>query len=236
MAYPTIRLDDIVSAAFLRLDTEDSRDELVFQDWAWDALREIGPSKVDTESECVSVNDFCIEKPSGFLYMINMNLLDANNHVLYYQMQSNAPIKSENHKGTGGLAFHSNGHHAPIRCSETKDYFELSSNATAVKQAEMSYYCFPIDEDGQPLFEEKMKEAILAYIEHAYVRRQRHRERANIPLSEVQYFEDVWRRKLQAVRGDIKMPDPNEFHNIARRWVTAIPDFQDKARDRRRRF
>lgn len=233
MAYPTITLDDIISAAFLRLDSEDSRDELVFQDWAWDALREIGPSKVDTDTKCVEVNDFCIEKPSGFLYMLNMNLLDASGNVLYYQMQSNKPLKSENRRGVDTLTFSTNGNLTPIRCSEGKDYFELSTNATSVSSAELSFYCFPMDDDGQPLFEEKMKEAILAFIEHMYVKRQRHRERANIPLSEVQYLEDVWRRKRQEVRGDIKMPDPNEFNNIARKWVTAIPNFKDRVRNSR---
>ena len=97
----------------------------------------------------------------------------------------------------------------------------------------MSFYKYPVDDEGNPLFEEKMKEAVLSYIEFRYTNRGRFRNRENVPLSEVQYREDVWRRKRQEVRGDIKMPDPNEFNNIARKWVTAIPNFKDRVRNSR---
>ena len=213
MSYPTITLDEVISAAFLRLDNEDTRDELVFQDWVWDALREIGPSKTDIKSECVSVYDLCIQKPSGFLYMLDMDLLDNMNNIHYYQMTEHSPMSND-----------ING----ITVAETKEFFELSSNASTITKAEMSFYCYPVNADGEMLVEEKMKEAILAFVDYMFVKRGRRRDKDEFPLAEIQYTEDVWRRKRQEVRGDIKMPDPNQFKAIAERWVTAIPNFRHK--------
>lgn len=227
MAYPLISLGEIITAAFIRIDTEDSRDELVFQEWAWDAIREIGPTRVDKKTVCLDVNDFCIAKPHDFLYALELNLLDANNNIYYYQSTESGFQESDQANKIRSTS-------ASIMLTETKYNFELSSNANQISKAELTYYHYPINDEGDLLVEEKLKEAILSFIEFMWVKRQRRRKGGrDIPLSEVQYTEDVWRRKRQEVRGDIKMPDPMAAETIFKKWVTGIPNFKRRHRKAR---
>lgn len=237
MAYPTITLSEVIASVFTRLDIEDSRDELVFQDWAWDAIREIGPTRVDRKTTCLDVTDLCIQKPHDFLYAIDLNLLDETGGIHYYQFAESGFSNSEQqfNRARDFLSTSVNTHgSSSIKVAEQKHHFELSSNASKspISQAELNYYHYPIDEDGDILVEEKLKEAIIAFIEYMYIKRERRRKvgTRDIPLAEVQDSRIEWKKKRAEVRGDIKMPDPNSFATLAAKWVTGIANYKRKAR------
>jgi hypothetical protein len=239
MAYPSITLEQIVSSAFIALDVDDSRDELVFKEWAWDALREIGPSRVDKKTKCIPITNLCAMKPHDYLYGLDMNILDDSGQIYYYQMAESGILESEQEfKGVIGdssITVSSTG--ASIKVSEQKEAFVFSSNAlkSGVTKMEITYYGYPVDEYGEPLVEEKMKEAVITYIEYRYLKRERRRRvgTRDLPLAEVADARDEWKRQRMAIRGDIKMPDPLSADAIFRRWVTGIPNFKKKAKNAR---
>tara|TARA_R100000995_G_scaffold70727_2_gene39340 strand:- start:20943 stop:21674 length:732 start_codon:yes stop_codon:yes gene_type:complete len=239
MAYPSITLEQIVSSAFIALDVDDSRDELVFKEWAWDALREIGPSRVDKKTKCIPITNLCAMKPHDYLYGLDMNILDDSGQIYYYQMAESGVLESEqDFKGsfdTSTDITRSKG--SSIKVAEQKEAFVFSSNASksGVTKMEISYYSYPVDEYGEPLVEEKMKEAIITYIEYRYLKRERRRRvgTRDLPLAEVADARDEWKRQRMAIRGDIKMPDPLSADTMFRRWVSGIPNFKRRARNSR---
>lgn len=222
MAYPLIPISELINSVFLRLDTVDTRDEYVFEEWAWDAIREIGPSRVDVKTEKIPLEGLCFDKPCDYLYGLTMNLIDCTGGVYYFQFTENGINESDINPcgGKGGA----------IRVSEGKETFNISSNVktVGVSHMELSYYSYPLSPDGSLMIEEKMKEPVIAFIEFMYIKRERRRKmgKRDVPLAEIQYLEDVWRRKLRAIRGDIKMPDPIAARTIFRKWASAIPDFK----------
>jgi hypothetical protein len=240
MAYPAITLEEVVASAFLALDIEDTRDELVFREWAWDALREIGPSRVDRKTECIPVEGLCAMKPHDYLYGLDMNILDCHGNIYYYQMAESGILESEQQNtdvGGSSLSQNVDVGGASIKVAEQKEIFAFSSNAAnaGITKIELSYYSYPMDADGEPLIEEKMKEAIISYIEYRHIKRERSRRRGtrDVPLAEVVDARDEWKRQRMAMRGDIKMPDPLAADTIFRRWVTGIPNFKRRGRNRR---
>ncbi len=237
MAYPSITLEQIVSSAFIALDVDDSRDELIFKEWAWDALREIGPSRVDRKTKCIPITNLCAMKPHDYLYGLDMNILDDSGSIYYYQMAESGFLESEqSFKGFSDNSMNTNSSTgASIKVAEQKEAFVFSSNAisSGVTKMEISYYGYPIDDCGEPLVEEKMKEAIITYIEYRYLKRERRRRvgTRDLPLAEVADARDEWRRQRMAIRGDIKMPDPLSADAMLRRWVSGIPNFKRRARN-----
>lgn len=239
MAYPAITLEEIVSSAFMALDVDDSRDELVFKEWAWDALREIGPSRVDRKTKCIPIVNLCAMKPKDYLYGLDMNILDDSNQIYYFQMAESGFLESEQESALSfsGIPSTAASSGASIKVAEQKEAFVFSSNALSagVTKMDLSYYAYPVDEYGEPLVEEKMKEAIISFIEYRYLKRERRRRvgTRDLPLAEIADARDEWKRQRMAIRGDIKMPDPLSADTIFRRWVSGIPNFKRKSKNSR---
>ena len=122
--------------------------------------------------------------------------------------------------------------------SESDDYFYLSSAGEScdVTSAEVTYYALPIDENNNPLIREDDKLAIICYIEYQFWKRERNRkrgkERGNMPMSEIDYYNRQWLMELGKVKGRKKMISPLHAETITRKWMSLIPNFRDKGRHR----
>lgn len=233
-----LTIEEVVTSAFLALDIQDSRDEWVFQEWAWDALRTLGPSRVDKKTACIDVCDLIIEKPCGYISALNLNILDANGKPFYYQFSETGVLNSDGTSLSSTISLtdgvydeHRNFFH--IKIEEGKNCFYLSSNAdnAGITKAELSYYAFPINEDGKMEINEEFKNAIVAYIEFMYTKRQRKRSKREVAISEIQYLEDRWMRLCISAKGNMRMPDPMAARSITARWMTLIPNFKKNSRD-----
>jgi len=229
-------LDELVSAAFLRLDLEDTRDENVFREWAWDSARELGPTRLDKKTTCIDICDFGFEFPCDYISALDMNLLDANGGVYSYRYGEAGFMESEvNNSGPTGQSSRLNGGFNRLVLTEAKQRFLVSSNAAeiGITSAQLTYYAAPVNENGEMLIEESMQEAMICFIEYMYIKRERNKDRNKIPMSEVDYYGTQWRNKRMEVRGARKVPDPLAMDTIARRWVTGVANFQNKRRHTR---
>lgn len=229
MAERSITVEEVITQALLLFPEQDSRDEMVFTEWAWQALRDIGPSKVDTFEVCLEVCDLQFEKPCGFIADIDINLLDENKNILDFEHTMSPTLSSDKYD----THFRSK----EIKLSEGKDYYNLSDTdaSRSVKYLNMIYYGYPLDENDNMLIEENMEEAIIRYIEWMWTRRERRRDRDNIPMSEERSMFQDWINTKKKVKAQIKMPSPAEADTIFRKWVSAIPNFQNKPKYRKRR-
>ena len=226
-----ITLSEVIAAAFLVIDTDDTRDEGVFREWAYDAIRLIGPSNVDIVSKCIDVENLSIEKPCNHLYTKEMNLFNKEGTILPYSFYQSGFPNSD--AIASGQKYNWQNY---IVVTEQRDCYHLSSNADYVVKAEMIYYRLPCTEDGELLIDEYSKTAILAYLEYQFVKRERFRytgkNRQYIPISEIQMMEQTWVGKMRQARGQQKMPDPIAAEYISKRWMTLMPDFQSRKRHR----
>lgn len=231
-------VDEVVDAAYLQLDIEDTRDKQIFREFIYDALRQIGPSSTDREEVCVPVENFCIEKPCNFGYLIDLNLMDDQNNVYYYQMRQNGILNSElrqnepeqpavtgNYRGTRNIIVHE---------EDTK--FSVSSNASTITKANMSFMTLPVFPDGTIKVREDQKLACVAYVEYMYLKRERNRTRRMgnaVPMSEIQMSKENWIGLMQQAKGRGKMPNAEAARTIQRMWVTMIPNFKDRKKNAR---
>lgn len=231
-----LTIDEVITAAFLALDLQDSRDEFVFREWAWDALRVLGPSRVSKKSECIDVCEFEIPKPCGYISTLNLNLLDKDGRAFAYQFSETGVLNSDARSTPSGISitdgsYSEAGFHY-VKVEEQHKCFALSSNAAlmGIVSAELSYYAYPFDENGDLMIEEEFKNAIVAYIEFMYTKR--HKKRDNkLGLSNVQYFEDRWNRLCASAKANSRMPDPMAARSIGARWMTLIPNFKKNSKD-----
>ena len=242
MAHRLINIDEVIATAFTYIDSEDTRDEILFENWAWDALRSIGPTRVDKKSVCLPVDDRCITKPTDFIYAIDMNILDACDRIHYFQYSESGWLESEQSSRNQNFStFNLNGtfRRNHIKITETPCTFELSIQADCeqIVKAELLYYHYPLDDFGKMLIQEDLKDAITTYIEFCYYKMIRNKTRGgaknnSVPMSEVDWYYEKWRRLRSEARGRSKMPDPLAMDTITRKWVTGIPNYQNKFRHR----
>lgn len=235
-----ISFDEIIAEAFERVGTEDSRDELIFRNWIYRALRWIGPNMVNIKTECLEVCDLSIKKPCDYWSAIDMNLLDDQGHVFYYQYTENGFLESEqrnphSHSGIGaGLYVRKN---RSIKVGEDSYCFNLSSIAKelSISKAEIKYYALDLDNNGDPMVQEGNVEAVYAYIEFMYLKRMRNKTRGTrqVPQSEVKDAEDRYMRYKAMVNGSMRMPSPLAAEVMTRKWVSRIPNFKNKTRNSR---
>lgn len=216
-----ITIEEMITAIFTRIDGTDSRDEIIFQDWIYDALREIGHCTEDIVEECLPVSDFRICKPCNYGALQRLDIQDHTGGSLYYQFSNTGVTKSEPY----------------VIVHEDDSYFNLSTNASNASQAYITYYSLPIGEDGKPVIREEFKTAIIAYVQSQYIARERFRavgkEKNYAPMSEVDYWDKIWMRELGKAKGRAKAVNPELANTIANKWMTMIPNFKNGNRRRR---
>lgn len=233
-----ITMDELIAESFQRLDNEDSRDELIFRNWIYRAMRWIGPHAYSIKTKCIEVCDLSIKKPCDYWYGLDLNLIGTNGEIYYYQYAEHGFMNSE--QSDSGVEEHlENGGslsgYRTIEIGEDHYCFNLNSIAgsSSIKTAELKYYAMPKDEHGDLMISEDVVEAIHAYLRWMYIERGRERSRGTrmYPLSEVNEARTRWQNYKAMVQGNIKMPSPQAAEVMLRKWVTLIPDFKNKRRN-----
>ena len=233
-------MDELIAEAYARLDLEDSRDELIFRNWIYRALKWIGPSSPQIKPVCLEICDLSIKKPHDYWSAIDMNLLDSQGRIYYFQYTNNGFMRSEEGKNANGQFL---GTDASLTGARTilvgEDYhcFNISDTGSEapLAKAELKYYAMPKDKNGDPLIAEDSVEAVLAYVEWQYLKRGRNRTRGTrkFPHSEVETARMTWMNYKGMVQGNRKLPHPLAAEPMLRKWVTGIANWKNKARNSR---
>lgn len=226
---------EVISKVFLINDGDslDSRNEGVYQEWIWDALRQIGSNNTQLVTQVLEVTDNSFDKPCDMWYPYDLNLLSCDGKgYVDFEFSQNGWMCS-NQKDYDYPFFYLDfigKSSSKIVVSEGRDCFNISTNADWVSHVELKYYRFNLDADGNLLIPEQHFEAVQAYLEYMSARRQRNTDRTSIPMSEIQFLQMNWRNELTAAKGRNAMPNNLEAESIARRWVSMLPNFKTKKR------
>jgi len=226
----TITVDELIAEAYSRTDSEDSRDEIIFRNWIYRSLKWIGPASSDIKTATIPVEDLSIRKPCDYWFPVEMQLLSNQGGVFYFQYSNNSFIPSES------LSRNNIDCQRKIVIGEDNDFFHINSNGASIAKCELNYYALPIDDNGDPLISEESIEAVLAYINWNWLKRQRNRYRGRsmFPMSEIESAKMEWIAFKGMVQGNRKMPSPLQAETVMRKWVSALPNFQNKRRHKNR--
>lgn len=217
-------VEEVVAEIFSRLELSDTRDEAVFYNWIFSALRELGSSSLDITSECIKPVDLCIPKPCNYGGLVQLILSDDKGSVPFVFTNTGAKTdRGDYYQNIDRV----------IYVSEEDNRFVLSSNAKGVENVEIRYYALPVDDEGLPFVRENLKEAVIAFCEFLWIKRQRNRRRKEIPMSEVDWFKNQWEISKRTAKGRNKMINPVEAESILRKWVSTIGQYKRLNRNHR---
>lgn len=209
MAKRFLSLDEIVAEAMTIVPGASSEDFLLAKQWAYTALREIGPSSDYINVATLYPDNLSLAKPDDYYKAIDLALYsgipDSGTEIPY-------SFRSGKHR------IHQYGPNVRniVEVSESSDFFHLSSNADHVTYAVLRYFTLPVDHNGQPMFPEHCRLAVMLFIRYMWA--VRHGER-DWPL-----HKQAWDEARNAARSRSKLPNGMQYRQFAREWITMIPN------------
>lgn len=213
----------VIAEAMEVLACENDRDELIFRNWIYRAVRELGSNRLTVKKVYIPVEDLSIQKPCDYMSLVDLDLYDHTDALVKYNMHSAKQHDANDNYQTN-----------LIKVSESDYCFDLSSLATDVCKAEMSYCALGIDDNGELILRENEVPALLAYIEYNYYKRARNsgRNGREYPHSEVQAALNRWEGLRDYTKAAAKIPTSVEAERIGRLWNTRVVNHQRKRRNR----
>lgn len=217
-----LTIEEVVENVMLSIDGVDSRDKVVFRQWVYIAMRQIGFSDLSIDTECVEVCDLSFRKPDNLVSTIEVSLSDGLNPIRYKYVQ-NQGLLCIDETAVMNLGF------GRIILSEDADFYHLSSNGSTVVQADIKFYGLPVNEDGELVIPERDLFSIMSFVEFMYIKRKRISNPREISNSDLSEFKDMWLRELMKAKGRNKMPSIHQASAIAKMWMSMIqkPNFKN---------
>jgi hypothetical protein len=205
-----LTLDEVVANAMTVIPDAKKEMRPYFDQWAWLALREIGPAKENVNVATLTLEDLSFKKPDDYVSAIDLSLFDTNNQEIKYHLRSG---KQRIHQVDAPLSF--------IELSDGEHYYYVSSNAADfnLNHALLRYYAMPLDENGRPVVPDYMTVAIMAFCRYMWALR----SSANNGATDL--AERTWRIEKARASSNAKMPDMLMGKQIAREWMSMIDKF-----------
>lgn len=202
-------VDEVVANALTVIPSATQKDKNIFKQWVFLAERQIGSSDVSIKIEPdIVVTNLRVGKPSDCIKPKSLFLFDSDGREVIYR-----------HHGLGKQISDRNENESinrDIILTETNDAFYLSSNGSNVVSANLRYYGFPTDENGDLKIPEIHIMAIIAFIN--YMMSMRTNESRLITKD----FYAIWKSEMVSARARTNMPSELEAQYIARRFVSLI--------------
>lgn len=219
MAKQFLTLDEITAEAMSIVPGATSEEQLYARQWAYSALRELGPSDANIEVSVLYPENFKMMKPEAFHMAIDLGLFDSTGREILHTYKRG---KSRVHQPQN--EYLNNGIYAPeigsfIEVSEDAYSFNLSSNSENVAYAKLRYFKFPVDENNNPMFPEHTRHAVMMYVRYLWALR----------MGDQQFksYEDSWKVARAEARGMNKRINGLLYKKLAREWMSMIPNFNN---------
>lgn len=228
-----LTIQETIASIRASFDSEDTRDELFWQNYIGRAESKLAPTTVDIKTTCIPVVDFCFEKPCDFISPVEIALYDAAGNVLRYKLVKGimkADFKYPIPNGAFGLGYTSQVvglWYYQIELSEGHFFYNLSTNATSVVKAEIKYYAWPSDDDGNLLILYSDLEYIIAFVHFEEARKKISKSiSANGKMTEAAKFMAFHKlemtKQLGYAKGKRNKISPLEAEYISRAFLTKI--------------
>jgi hypothetical protein len=201
-------IDEVVANAMTVIPEADDHIRLIARQWAYNALREIGPSKYHIKVEEIEPEDLAIKKPCDFVYGLDISFFRGDNEVLADYEPGRARIHKDVRLGEQYLQF-----------TEDVNYYYISDSSEypGITKVWLRYYATPVDKNGDPMFDDDFLPAIEAFIKFKMAYRNSSQD---WPM-----HREVWKMELRRAKAKAKMPDELQMNKIATRWMSMIDKF-----------
>jgi hypothetical protein len=202
------------AASIIKGSTE--KDRLLFKQWVYRGLREIGPGKQNIDVCTLYPVDLSFKKPEDCASIIDVALFSSTGEELKYTYRFG---KSRIHRSRNSYindGVYSLSVDALVDVSEDDFYIHMGSNGNTVDKAVVRYFKFPIDEEGMPKIPEDQVFALMLFIRYMWAMRD------NDNRSEIEQNYNMWLRERDRAKSRNKMPSMLEGKQIAKNWMSLI--------------
>ena len=206
------KVDEVVAFASTMVPNSTPEDRDIWRSWAWLCLKRLPMPNTMVIDSRIYNDEGRFYKPVGMSSLIQFSLIDSNeNEVVSTLLHRGKRIKRDNHQDK-------------IKRSvevyeDAYAYFIDSEDSEIVSYMNLKYKGFMIDEKNEPLIPHQYQECVINYI----IWRAYQAKGVNDPSLQQAFFMEEAR-----VKGNMKMPSLQEAKQIADRWVTLIPNYNDR--------
>jgi hypothetical protein len=216
MAKRFLTLDEVVAEAATLIKGAGAEERLLMKQWAWRALRNIGPTADNVDIVTLYPENLVLRKPDDYSRSISIALYDASGNELLNNYRSG---KYRIHQSRN--VFVKDGVYRPqfdasISISEDENFYYLGSNGTNVAYAMLRYFKLPVDDQGNPVFGEHVVHAINMWILWYWAIREGKDSRED---------EDRYKRARAEARSVGKMPNGLLMKQVAKEWNSMIQQY-----------
>ena len=218
----TVTIDQVVSSAAIAMGMENDRYRVLFYEWAFQGLRDIGLTTLNltnTTGTIIVSPFYYFPIPDACVYIDSIAIQKgANGPVNYPLFDSNYWVNVPDDDQT----------------MYDKDYvvsrqgsnliFSTTILSNGFDRVILRYYGMPVDSNNVPLVPEYYLRAIVAYIEYMFVKRERYRKRNEIPMSEVQMLYQQWVTLKADAMSKRNQPQKPEIEAAIATWLTLLPN------------
>ena len=217
-----VSVDETINTALSFIEAADTMDRVIFRQWAYLALRQIGPSKAWVKDATLYPEDYVLRKPDDCYKLIDVALFTEANQELDYAFRGQG-TRIHNNRRLLNVVNTTNPITQVIDLSEDAIYLHLGTSVTQasslVAYAKISYLQLPVDENGQPMIPESQVMAIAMFIVWRWTAKQREN------VSESALAKQDWIEHRNMAKSLNRLPSQLEGTEIARKWMTMLPNF-----------
>lgn len=217
-----VSIDEAIDTAMSFIEGADAIDRNIFRQWVYLGLRQIGPSKDWIKDATLYADDFTLRKPDDCYKLIDVALFTATNQELSYAYRG-AGTRIHSNRKLQTLSTSTRPITNVIDLSEDSYYLHFGTTqdqlGSLVSYAKIKYLQLPVDEDGLPKIPENHVFAIAMFI----VWRWTAKDKNNWHLAPQAKAD--WLEQRNIAKSLNRLPSQLEGTEIARKWMTMLPNF-----------
>lgn len=213
-----VSIDEVVSLARTTIGTSDKADEVLFLQWSWEAMQDLGISSDEIEVCTLVPKNLLAKKPDNCRALIDIALYDANGNRFHHVFRTGKKRIYPDFTSPQSIITTSGEIPTTLDVSEDRHSIVLGTNATDVSYIVIRYFSYPVDKNGLPMVREDEKMAIVYFIRHMWALRK------NENRSEIAQNREMWMLESDRTRARKKNISNEQAKTIIKRWMRLIPD------------
>jgi hypothetical protein len=207
-------LDEVVAEAMTTIKLATDEEKLYMKQWAYRALKEIGPGQNNIEVCTLYPENLVLRKPDNYYKAISIGLFDTANNEYKNSYRSGVARVHQSRNVYTQTGVYVPEFNSIITISEDEFFFYLSSEANAITYALLRYFKMPIDENGNLMFPEYSVEAVGTFIQYKWAQREE--------KGDWRDYLQSWKASRAEARGRGKLPNGLLYKQLAKEWNSMI--------------
>jgi hypothetical protein len=207
---PFVTMDEVVANSATLIKETGTKHRNLLRQWTYLGERQLGWSGDHKDAKQIDVVNLAIQKPSNYAVGIDLALFDANGVEYAYHYRGKGKRIHSEYLLSGAALGSGIINTSEIGISSDPYYFYLDSIGENVTYANLIYFGYPVDEDGDLLIPEHHLFPLMHFNRWMWMMRE------NYPENSINQAERVWLRESVKAKSKNKIPDMLEGRDIAR--------------------